>query len=472
MSVPTDDATATAAAIREHGRSVREVVDEALSRIDTRDGPLNAFTFPMAERARAEADAADRTLRHHGVLPPLFGVPISVKDHIWLRDVPATNGSLALADFVPDADCVCVARLREAGAIVVGKTNNPEFCYGGYTDNLVYGLTHNPWDLDRTPGGSSGGAAVSVAAGMVPLALGSDGGGSIRIPSAFCGVVGHKPTFGLIPKEPGFRGWKTLSVDGPLAVSVRDAALAVSVMAGQSDADDMTHPAPVVDYTAGLGRDLSHLRVAYSVDLGVADVAPDVRRAFADAVGVVRRVSGATVVEDHPRTPEPTPLWNSLALVEGYASEGPLLERWAGRMSSGVADIIRAGRDTAGWEYVDSMHRRAEFTRTWAEFFHRYDALLLPAMPITAFAAGEQRPASIDGNPVDPFFDAWCTLALPANLTGQPSTTVPMGLGDDGMPVALQVMARRFGDATSLSLAAAFEAEMPRRHPASGPAVG
>jgi Asp-tRNA(Asn)/Glu-tRNA(Gln) amidotransferase A subunit family amidase len=452
---------------------VRDVVDEALARIDAHDGPLNAFTVTLADRARAEAAAADRSLLREDTLPPLFGVPISVKDHIWLRGAPATNGSLALAGFTPDVDCVCVSRLREAGAIVVGKTNNPEFCYGGYTDNLLYGLTRNPWNLNRTPGGSSGGAAASVSAGMVPLALGTDGGGSIRIPSAFCGVVGHKPTFGLIPKEPGFRGWKTLSVDGPLARSVRDLALAVSVMAGPSTSDDMTYPVPVADLRAAVDvQDLSGLRVAYSVDLGVADVDPDVRAAFADAVELFRRVTGATLVEDHPGTPEPTPLWNTLALVEGYASEGPLLEQWADSMSAGVADIVRAGRHTAGWEYVDAVHERADLTRTWAEFLTRYDALLLPAMPITAFGVGEPRPASIDGHPVDPFFDAWCTLAIPANLTGQPSTTVPMGLGDDGMPMALQVMARRFGDATSLSLAAAFERVLPGLFPPDHPPDG
>src|SRR5437763_9603184 len=153
---------------------------------------------------------------------------------------PSTNGSLALRDFVPDVDCVAVSRLRAAGAVIVGKTNNPEFCYRGYTDNLLYGLTRNPWDPTRTPGGSSGGAGAAVAAGLTPLALGTDGGGSIPIPAAFCGGVGHKPTFGLVPKEPGFKGWKTLSVHGPIARTVRDAALVLSVLSGASTADDTT----------------------------------------------------------------------------------------------------------------------------------------------------------------------------------------------------------------------------------------
>ena len=186
---------------------------------------------------------------------------------------------------MPDDDCVCVARLVEAGAVIVGKTNNPEFCYRGITDNELYGTTRNPHNLDRTSGGSSGGAAASVAAGMVPLAVGTDGGGSIRIPSAFCGTFGLKPTFGLVPKLPGFRGWPTLSVTGPIAASARDLALALSVMAGPSAADPLSYPAPPADYLAAVvGAELAGLRVAVSSDLGMAEVDPDVRAAFAAAV--------------------------------------------------------------------------------------------------------------------------------------------------------------------------------------------
>ena len=176
-----------------------------MQRIDSGDTEINAFTVICADEARIAAADADRRVAAGGALPPLLGVPVSVKDHIWMAGALATNGSVALADFVPPEDCTAVERLRAAGAVIVGKTNNPEFCYRGFTDNLVYGPTRNPWDLSRTPGGSSGGAAAGVAAGMTPMALGTDGGGSIRIPASFCGVAGHKPTFGLVPKEPGFR---------------------------------------------------------------------------------------------------------------------------------------------------------------------------------------------------------------------------------------------------------------------------
>src|SRR4051812_48041815 len=236
----TPDAVAMAAAVCDGRSTAEELVTTALDRIGARDGEINAFTVVLRDEALARAreiDAAEPSTRG----PPAGG-PVSVKDHIWMAGQPATNGSLALRDFVPDVDAVPVARLRAAGAVIVGKTNNPEFCYRGYTDNAVYGTTRNPWSLDRTPGGSSGGAGASVAYGATPLAVGTDGGGSIRIPSAFCGVAGHKPSFGLVPKLPGFRGWPTLSVDGPLARSVRDLRLALRVMAGAHPADPLTWP--------------------------------------------------------------------------------------------------------------------------------------------------------------------------------------------------------------------------------------
>ena len=224
---------------------------------------------------------------------------------------------------MPDVDAVPVARLRDAGAVIVGKTNNPEFCYRGYTDNAVFGLTRNPWSLDRTPGGSSGGAGASVAYGATPVALGTDGGGSIRIPSAFCGVPGHKPSFGLVPKLPGFRGWPSLSVDGPLASSVRDLVLALSVMAG-AHAGATRCPGPCRSGTRS-PLDWSRLRVAVSADLGWAPVDPEVRTAFRAAVDRLAD-DGARVVEAHPDAGPPTQLWNDIALPEGFASEGPLLD--------------------------------------------------------------------------------------------------------------------------------------------------
>lgn len=456
------DGWQTAQDIRSGRVSAAEAVGAALTRIHRRQEDLNAFTVIRDDAALAEARAADDRVRAGGALPPLLGVPVSVKDHIWMAGEPATNGSLALRDFVPDVDCVAVSRLRAAGAVIVGKTNNPEFCYRGYTDNLLYGLTRNPWDPTRTPGGSSGGAGAAVAAGLTPLALGTDGGGSIRIPAAFCGVVGHKPTYGLVPKEPGFKGWKSLSVTGPLARTVRDAALLLSVLCGASSADDATAPVPIDGLLSAAEppTDLRGLRVAYSADLGLFPVDRDVRAVFAEAVRVFAGL-GCELVESAPGTGHPTELWNTLALAEGYASEGPLLAGWRDRMSPGTAELIEAGRDVPAWRYVDALHEKAAYTRIWAEFFEGFDLLLTATMQLTAFPAGRQTPESIEGTAVDPFFDDWCTSCLPANLTGMPATSVPAGFGDNGLPVGLQIIGPRWADAVTLRAAATFEHVVP-----------
>jgi Asp-tRNA(Asn)/Glu-tRNA(Gln) amidotransferase A subunit family amidase len=455
-----DDGWATAEAIRSGRRTAVDVVEESLQRIGSGNAEINAFTIVFGDEARLAAAEADRRVGGGGALPPLLGVPVSVKDHIWMAGVPATNGSVALVDFTPPEDCTAVERLRAAGAVIVGKTNNPEFCYRGFTDNLVYGLTRNPWDLGRTPGGSSGGAAAGIAAGMTPLALGTDGGGSIRIPASFCGVAGHKPTFGLVPKEPGFKGWKSLSVHGPITRSVRDAALLLEVIAGPAATDDTTGPVGFSTTDADLRRPLAGLRVAYSADLGILPVNTDVRRVFGQAVAWFEEL-GCHVAADHPDTGHPAELWNTIALAEGYSSEGPLLEEFRERMSPGTAELVEAGRDISGAQYVDALHEKNRYTRRWAEFFTRYDLLLLPSAQLTAFPVGLTTPTEIEGQPVDPFFDDWCSIYLPANLTGMPATSVPAGFGDDGLPVGIQVMGPRWADATTLSAAAAFEQLVP-----------
>ncbi|MFL6100843.1 MAG: amidase [Actinomycetales bacterium] len=418
------------------------------------DDAVNAFTVVRPDDALAAAAAVDRGER----TGPLAGVPISIKDHVWLAGWPATNGSRALADFVPEEDCVCVARLVAAGAVVVGKTNNPEFCYRGTTFNDVYGVTRNPRDLTRTAGGSSGGAAASVAAGMVPLGVGTDGGGSIRIPSAFCGVYGLKPTYGLVPKVPGFRGWPTLSVTGPMGASVRDLALAVSVMAGPAPLDPLAQPSPNTGYLDAMrAPDLDGLRIAASEDLGFAAVDPDVRASFRAAVEHIR-AHDVPVHDAHPLPEDPCPLWDAIALPEGYASEGPLLEQSPDLVGADARSIIEAGAAASARDYLDAQDRRGRLTQTWAWFFERYDVLLTPTMPVTAFSADRIGPETLDGRPVPESFDAWCALALPANLGGLPAVSVPIGPGRDGLPVGLQLIGPRWSDARLLGAAAAVDA--------------
>jgi Asp-tRNA(Asn)/Glu-tRNA(Gln) amidotransferase A subunit family amidase len=457
------DGVALAGAVRERQCSAAEVAEAALERIAAVDGGLGAFTVTLAEAARAHAEAVDAALARGEDLGPLAGVPVSIKDTLWMRGAPATNGSLALRDFVPDCDCVAVGRIRAGAATIVGKTNNPEFCYRGSTANALWGLTRNPWNPDRTPGGSSGGAGACVAAGMTPLAVGTDGGGSVRIPASYCGLVGVKPTFGLVPKEPGFPGWKTLSIIGPLTRTVRDAAALLAVMAGPDPADDMSYPGGNRDFAAAVAagaRDgLSGLRVAYSVDGGIAAVDPDVRRVFAAAVQRFAG-TGATPVEAYPATGDTTALWELIAGAEGFHSEGPLLAEHEAEMTPGTAEMIRAG-DIPARDYIAAMHERGRYTTAWAEFFSEYDLLLSPTMQSTAFAADADAPAQIEGRPFGATANAWANLVLSANLTGQPAVTVPCGTGDDGLPIGLQITARRFADALALRAAAAWEALAP-----------
>ena len=446
------DATATAAAIRAGRLTATEAVSAALDRVAALDTDINAFTVLLAKSALARAGEIDM----HGHPGPLAGVPISIKDHVWLEGAPATNGSASLAGFLAPADCVAVQRLRDAGAVIIGKTNNPEFCYRGITDNDVYGLTRNPRGLDRTSGGSSGGAAASVAAGMVPLAVGTDGGGSIRIPSAFCGVYGMKPTFGLVPKMPGFRGWPTLSVTGPIAASVRDLALALSVMAGPSALDELSFPYPG-DYLDAVSADsFEGLRVAVSSDLGFAEIDADVRAAFERAVERLN-AAGIPMTRAHPGPTPGSPLWDRIALPEGFASEGPLLARSPELVGADAAAIVTAGSTITAADYLAAQQDRSAYYTRWAELFGSFDVLLTPTMPTTAFEVNRLAPEFIAGRPVPPSFDAWCELVLPANLAGLPAATIPIGVGADGLPVGLQIIGARGADATVLRVAAAVD---------------
>jgi len=428
------DAVETGRLVREREVSAAEVIAGALGRIEERDPELNAFTEVRAESALAEAEAADRALARGAEIGPLHGVPVAVKDVIWLEGWRATNGSLALRDFTAPEDALAVARLRAAGAIVVGKTNNPEFCLRGFTDNPVFGPTRNPWDRSRTSGGSSGGSGAAVAAGMIPLALGSDGGGSIRIPSSFCGVAGLKPSLGATPSWPGFRGWESLTVVGPIASSARDLALAFDVLAARP----REPPRPP-----------GSSRAAFTADQGFAAVEPTVREAFRRAIAALED-AGWRLEEAAPTREDPEPTWNAIALCEGYAALRDMLDD---EITADSRELIQAGAGISAVEYLDASYERARYARAWDAHLDSYDVLLSPTMPLTAFPIGMTAPTEIDGVPLDPRFDAWCGLCLAANLTRQPAVSLPCGLDGDGMPIGLQLTGRRDGDAALLKTA-------------------
>ena len=360
----TADAWARAGDVRAGRVSPVELVEESLAAIARLDPEIGAFTVVLADEARATARAVDARVADGEPVGPLAGVPVAIKDHIWMRGAPATNGSHAFAGFVPDEDCACVARLRAAGAVFVGKTNNPEFCYRGITDNDVFGLTRNPWALEHTPGGSSGGSGAAVAAGMVPLAVGTDGGGSIRIPASFCGIAGLKPTFGLVPKEPGFRDWRTLSVDGPLARTVRDLALMLSVMAGPSPPTTRPVAVPPGDLLAAARRRVrgcgSPTRpISASPRSSPTSARLPARRSTA-------RRAGAGLVEAAPPTRRPDGALEHDRLPEGLRLRGAAARPIADRMTAGTAEIVRAGRRSRRRSTSTRWTRAARYTRAWA----------------------------------------------------------------------------------------------------------
>ncbi len=452
------DATALAASIRERSISPLEVLEATLERIERLDRSLNAHTVVLADRARAAADQAQAELMRGDEVGPLCGVPFSVKDVTWVAGAPATNGCAALRDFVPNADAAVVERMERAGAILVGKTNNPEFCLRGVTENEVYGVTRNPWDLERTPGGSSGGAAAAVAARMTPLALGSDGGGSIRIPASFCGVAGLKPTYGRIPDGPGFPGWPTLSVNGPLARSVRDLRLCADLLAGPHPADPAVTPAPAIS-----GSD-DPPRIAYSVDLGFAPVEPDVRTAFDAAIATLEE-AGSVVEEAAPPTGNPNELWTRIALIEGFASYHPIVEDQPERVAADTVALLEGGAHLTAADHRDAIEERRAYTAAWDAFFEDFDVLLCPSMQLTALPLGLTAPAEIDGQAIDSLHDDWCSFCLPANLTGQPAVSVPCGIDGRGLPIGLQVMAARFREETALRVAETWERLAPSLSP-------
>jgi Asp-tRNA(Asn)/Glu-tRNA(Gln) amidotransferase A subunit family amidase len=385
---------------------------------------------------------------------PLAGIPVAVKDAIWMKGLRATRGSRAFADFVAPEDAVVVTRLREAGAAIVGRTTNPELCFRGVTESVLQGVTRNPFDLSRAAGGSSGGSGAAVAYGAVPVALGTDGGGSVRIPASFCGVAGHKPTFGLVPVTPGFRGWETLSVVGPIGRTVDDVRACLEVIAGPHPSD----PGSLVDGLSLLHRPVpepQRLRIAASADLGHVPVEPSVRAAFSAAVGEMR-AAGWRIEDAEPEPIDSAPLWIAIAVPEGHAADRDLLQR-PELLEEDTARLITAGEGISSAEYLDALHERARYARAWDELFVDYDVLLTPTMQMTAIEVGRLVPDGIDGRPVDPFFDDWCAFCLPANLTGMPATTVPCGYDAAGLPIGLQVTAARGRDALTLAVAAAWE---------------
>jgi aspartyl-tRNA(Asn)/glutamyl-tRNA(Gln) amidotransferase subunit A len=445
--------------IREKILSPIEVVSAFIQRIEYINPKVNAFCTLTFEQALAEAKEAEQALMDGCPLGPLHGVPFSVKDLVYTQGVRTMRGSKLFEHYVPQEDAPLVARLKKAGAILMGKTTTPEFGFKGMTDSLVTGITRNPWDLNRTPGGSSGGAAAQVAAGMTPLAVGTDGGGSIRNPASLTGIFGLKPTYGRVPVYPA-SAFDALSHAGPMTRSVADGALMLSVMAGPHEADLLSLEGTPEDYPGKLHQGIKGLRVAWSPNLGyvpvvepeVAAITAEAARAFEELGGHLEEVADLGLEDPMPIQ---RPLWfGGLAgllghyLPEKEALMDPLLVSW-----------IKLGLEMPAVDFVRAQIRRNELRDKIRKIFSRYDLLITPTLPITAFAAGVSAQEGLKDSPVDCW--NWTPFSAIFNLTHVPAASLPAGFTQKGLPVGLQIIGPRFADLKVLQASAAFESIRP-----------
>ena len=448
-------AAALTRALRRRELSAVELLASTLERADAIGPELNPFALRLDERAHEAAQRADAVLAR-GEGGPLCGVPITIKDSHWLAGYPAPTGSIANRDFVPSETCEAVTRLDDSGAVIFAKTTTPEFCYVGVTDSPLCGPTYNPWDLDRVCGGSSGGAAVAVATGLGPIAFGGDGGGSIRIPAAFCGVVGFKPTFGVIPREPCGTGWKTIVSYGPLCRTVADARAVLRATSGFSPRDRASVPFASSDLDAPAS--LRGLRVAASADLGHAALDDSVRSAFAGVLDALR-AEGVQVIEDHPGLPPSIETWTTLAYADSAIADGAFLRDKRDDLGETAIAVLEFGQSFTAAQVVTAHHARELIFKAYADLFSRTraDVLLTPTLGCEAFPQGQLWPERIGDQLIElPHVD-WAPFLADANLAGLPACALPMGLGDHGLPLSLQLTGPRLGDARLLAIAEAVE---------------
>lgn len=447
-------ATELAGRIRRREVSCREALEAHLEQIERLNPQVNAIVTLVAERAIDQARRADAETAPDA-RGPLYGLPVAHKDLVLTRGIRTTLGSPIFADFVPEQDEIIVERMRQAGAITLGKTNAPEFGAGSQTYNAVFGATRNPYDLSKTCGGSSGGAAVALACGMIPLADGSDLGGSLRNPASFCNVVGLRPSPGRVPVWPHRVAWFPLAVEGPMARTVQDAALLLSVLAGPDPRAPQAINAPGGLFNQALERSFQGVRIAWSRTLGGLPVDPRVsavlesRRAVFEGLGCI--VEEAT--PDFSHADEIFRVWRAwyfeLAL-------GELLADHRARMKDAVVWNIEQGQKLSGPQIGQAERRRTELYHHMREFMDRYAFLIAPVSQVPPFAVEQEYVTEINGIALDSYLD-WMKSCSCISVTGLPAISVPAGFTPEGLPVGVQIVGRYQDEPGLLQLAHAFE---------------
>ncbi|MBT6094220.1 MAG: amidase [Rhodospirillaceae bacterium] len=438
-----------------------EVTKGVLGRISAMNGPVNAFCQVDEDAAMAQARESEARWMKGEPLGLVDGVPVSIKDLLLTEGSVTGRGSKATIGAAPETtDAPAVARMRQQGAVFVGRTATPELGWKGITDSPLTGITRNPWNTDKTPGGSSGGAAVAAALGMGALHIGTDGGGSVRIPAGFTGVFALKPTAGRVPVHPA-SAFGSLSHVGPITRTVEDAALMMNVMSQPDPRDWLALPFDPWDFRTGLDLGVRHLRVAYSPALGFADVDPEIAEIVAGAVQVFGEL-GASVELQDPGFDDPIDCFNKHWFWGCHKMISAFPEAARADMDPGMVEVAEIGANYSLDDYSRAVDERVVLGTMMNEFHAEYDLLVTPALAVPPFDAGRDVPEPGPGRR----WTDWTPFTYPFNLTGQPACVVPCGFTGNGLPVALQIVGPRYGDALVLRAATAFEQlhpfEMPR----------
>jgi Asp-tRNA(Asn)/Glu-tRNA(Gln) amidotransferase A subunit family amidase len=419
-----------------------DLLEKIISHAEAIAPILNPIALKLYARARQAAQEADKK-RANGKAGRLCGLPITIKDSQFLAGYTCANGALVLSDFIPTETCRAIELLEQEGAVIFAKTTCPEFSLTGVTHSEIYGLTSNPWNPERTCGGSSGGAAVAVATGLGSFSLGGDGGGSIRIPAGFCGIVGFKPSFGAIPREPCFPSWQSLVSYGPMTRSVADARLFFEVMSEgfSGKPAGKTRKVPII----------------FSEDLGFAPVDSDVREAFRNAIELMRE-EGFNLVDDNPGLPSSAITWAVTASYDAaeHARGSAYNMDYLGEVAKGFIDF---GDQFSAEDFAEAQAHREVIRAHYAEMFARQRAriLITPTLGCEAFPHGTIHPHKIDDTHIElPWLD-WASFLYDANLAGMPACAIPMGIGDEGLPLSLQIIGLEGSDYEVLRIAEAIE---------------
>jgi len=456
-------AAALTALIRAGEISPVEVMKQTLKRIEALNPTVNAFVALRADQAMAEAKRLEQSIASGKTAPPLAGVPMGVKDLEDVAGMPTTYGATPYRNNTAISDSVQVQRLKKAGAIILGKTNTPEFAFTFFTKNRLFGITRNPWNTACTPGGSSGGSAAAVAGGMVPMATGSDGGGSIRTPASYCGCVGLKPTYGRIPmgNDSGPYSLVPLNpivVAGPLARSVEDAALYLDCTAGYHPSDPSSLPKPGRSYTGALKKKTRKLRIAWSTNLGYARVQKGILK-LVDKAALSFEEMGHRVEPWTGRLPNVAEAWSRLIYCDFFAQLREDIEAHRNELGKSLVTILQeAGRLTLK-DLADAARVKTGLNQILGDLFDRYDLLLTPAMPTEAFDAKGPPPLQIDDQTASVFDHL--AFTYPFNLSGHPAVSVPAGFTENGLPAGLQIVGPRYRDDLVLQAAYAYEQVRP-----------